>query len=189
LQLRLMVRLNLTMAREGWLQISPLAPDRFGGLGSLAAAASGLGYVILAAGLFFLAPLLRTLLWNIPPHLGNYVGLLIYLLFALTGTFGPVYLLHRVLARRRLEMLSFFSDAFDDVHARVNVLVQKKDHHGLGDENLSRALATVDSLHRQWSALPSWPMGMDVLLKFVVTVVVPAVGYFAVQRLLAVMSR
>src|SRR5262245_36545905 len=111
-QLAVMVRINARMARENWLKVSPYAPDGFGGLGRLARSSAWVGYLVLAAGLFFLAPLLRAAVWGLQLHVGNYVGLGMYVLFASAGLFLPVYLLHRILSRKREEMVQYLSSAF-----------------------------------------------------------------------------
>lgn len=180
-QLRTMARVNRTMAERRWVRVTPYALDRFGGLGGLAASASWAGYLVLAGSLFFLAPLLRALLLERSLHPGNYVGLAAYLVLAFVGVFAPVYVLHRVLARKREEMLTFLNGAFDQINARASRLVKENDLRGMADENLGRALETVDRLYTQWAALPSWPVSLAIVLKFGATVVIPAAGYFLVQ--------
>jgi hypothetical protein len=181
LQLRAMARVSAAMARSGCLKISPYALDRFGGLGRLARSASWVGYLILAAGVFFLAPLLRAALWGLPLHIGNYLGLGVYLLLASAGAFLPVYLLHRLLFRKREEMLRFLAGAFDEINARIATLVKQNQVPALGEEGLGRALETVDRLYAQWYALPNWPLSLAVVVKYLATVV-PPVAVFIVQQ-------
>jgi hypothetical protein len=178
-QLSVMVRVSRKMAGHGWLRISPYAQDRFGGLSRLQRAASGVGYLTLAAGLFFMAPLLRSMIWGLPLHVGNYIGLGVYLLFASGGALLPVYLLHRILARKRSEMLAFFTEAFDSINSRVAVLVKDNNIQDLGQEQLGRALETVDRLYTQWAALPVWPVSMMFFVKVLVTVISPVAAFVA----------
>ena len=61
-------------------------------------------------GAFFaMAPMLRLVVWHRPLHLGNYVGLGLYALCAAASAVGPVYLLHRALARKRERMLGLLA--------------------------------------------------------------------------------
>jgi hypothetical protein len=175
-QMRVMARVNRTAAEAGWLKVSPYAPDEFGGLGSLARAASWVGYLILAAGVFFLAPLLRRTVWGLSLHVGNYVGLGFYLLFASAGLFLPVYLLHRILAKKRADMLHFLGEAFDQINARVALLVKEHNLNGLGEEALGRSLATVDRLRTQWAALPIWPFSLAMVARYLALAVSPVVA-------------
>jgi hypothetical protein len=179
-----MARINQVMADRGWVRVSPYAADQFGGLKGLATSASWVGYLVVLAGLFFLAPSLRWLLRERALHAGNFVGMGLYVLFAAAGVLAPVYLLHRVLSRKRTEMLEFLNGAFDRINERVSGLVKANDFETLGEENLGRGLETVDRLYVQWSALPNWPVTWAIMLKFAATVVVPAAGYFAVQQFL-----
>lgn len=181
MQLSVTVRVNNRMAREGWLKVSPYAVDQFGGLGRLARSAAAAGYLLLAAGLFFLAPLLRAAVWGVQLHLGNYLGLGVYVLFAAAGLFLPVYLLHRILSRKREEMVQFLAGAFDRINAQVADLVKRGDVRGLADENLGRALESVDRLHAQWAALPSWPFSLTLVVQYL-ALAVPPVALFVVQQ-------
>jgi hypothetical protein len=175
LQLAVMVKINTRMAKEGWLRISPCAQDGFAGLSRLAGAATCVGFVILATGLFFLAPLLRSVLWQLPLHAGNYLGLGLYVVFASAGTFVPLYLLHRILARKRREMLEDFAGAFDVLNARVTELVHKKDFKALEQEGLGGAVEAIDRLRAQWRALPVWPLSVAFFVKVLATVIPPVV--------------
>jgi len=181
LQLSVMVRISRTMAAAGWVKVSPYALDQFGGLGRLAEAASWVGYLILAAGVFFLAPLLRAVLWGHQLHIGNYIGFGVYVLLATAGVLLPMFLLHRLLTQKREDMLRFLSRAFDEINARVGVLVKENDIQALGDEGLGRALETVDRLRAQWAALPNWPLGLAVVVRYLVMVVPPAVVFIMQQ--------
>jgi hypothetical protein len=173
-----LLRTSRAMAERGWLKVSPLAADRFGGLRRLAVSASFSGYLVLVAGVFFLAPLVRSVAWGLPLHLGNYVGLGLYVLFAAAGAFAPVYLMHGLLARKQEEMLDLLTEAFDRLNARVEGLVKRGEVEGLGEEGLGRALGTIDLLHRQWSSLPLWPISVGLVLNVLVTVVPPVALYF-----------
>jgi hypothetical protein len=182
MQLHVMVKINRRMAQHGWLRISPYALDRFGGLGRLAVSASWVGYLILAAGLFFLAPLLRSPLWGLPVHVFDYVGLGIYAACASIGFSVPILLLHRILAGKQREMLESLTGAFDQINARVKNLVKEENVQGLAEENLGRALESVDRLYQQWAALPVWPRGPMFVVKMLAMVVSP-VAVFVVHQL------
>jgi hypothetical protein len=173
MQLHVMVKINRKMAQHGWLRISPYALDRFGGLGRLAVSASWVGYLILAAGLFFLAPLLRAPLWGLPVHVGDYIGLGIYAVCASIGFSVPILLLHRILAGKQREMLEFLTGAFDQINARIKNLVKEENIQGLAEENLGRALESVDRLYQQWAALSVWPRGPMFVVKMLAMVVSP----------------
>ncbi|MCI0458029.1 MAG: hypothetical protein L0Z62_13780 [Gemmataceae bacterium] len=181
MQLRVMTRISGVAAESGWLKVSPYHHDQFGGLGGLALAASWVGYLILIAGVFFLAPLLRAVLWGQLLHVGNYIGLGVYVLFTSAGLFLPVYLLHRILAKKREDMLRFLGGAFDGINERVAVLVKADNVQGLADESLGRALETVDRLRTQWAALPIWPFSLAQVAQYLV-MVLPPVVVFALQQ-------
>jgi hypothetical protein len=183
-QFAVMNALHRRMEKGAWLRISPYALDQFGGLKPLATAASGTGYLILAAGCFFLAPLLRWVIWDRPLHVGNYVGLGAYVLLAFVGMFLPTIVLHRILSRKREDVLNFLNQAFDDINMQVSQFVTEKKTLRLGEQNFSQALESVDRLHTQWSRLPNWPMSWGLVLRFVATVVIPAIGYWLVQKVL-----
>ena len=80
-------------------------------------------------------------------------------------------------------MLRFLNEAFTSINMRVSELAATNNFQGLADK-LGRGLETIDRLYTQWKALPNWPISLAMILKFVATVVIPAVGYFLVQRLL-----
>ena len=63
-QMAALVRVNRRMAERDWLRISPYASDGFGGLGRLMVASSWASGLVLVAGLFFLAPMLRFAIWG-----------------------------------------------------------------------------------------------------------------------------
>lgn len=184
LQLRIMDRLSRTMVERRWLRVSPYAADGFGGLGSLAQSAAWVGYLIFAGSLLFLSPFARRAVYGASLHVGNYVGLVAYVILAFIGIFTPVYILHRSLAAKRQEMLDFLVGAFDQVNLRISRLVSENNIEGLADETFSRTLESIDRLYAQWSSLQSWPVSYATVIKFVATVVIPAVGYVVVQQLL-----
>ena len=55
----------------------------------------------------------------------------------------------------------------------ANLAAQHQLVKGLADENLGRALETVDRLRQQWSALPVWPLSVGFFVKVLATVVPP----------------
>ncbi len=181
-QFSVMNQLHRGMEERDWLRISPYALDHFGGLRPLANGFAWTGYLVLAAGCFFLAPILRWVIWDRPLHPGNFVGMALYVVFAFVGIFLPTFMLQRALTRKRTAMLSFLNQAFDEINAQVGQLIKDKQPLRLGESSLSRGLETVDRLRSQWATLPTWPMGWSILLRFIATVVIPAIGFWAVQR-------
>jgi hypothetical protein len=176
-QLSALIRITRTTSERGWLRIAPYAADGFGGLARLKSASAWVSSLVLVAGLFFLAPMLRLVVWHRPLHLGNYVGLGLYALCAAASAVGPVYLLHRALARKRERMLGLLAGAFDRINARAAPLVERGGVPDLADAELGRALDTADRLRAQWASLPVWPLGVGFFLKALATLAPPLVTF------------
>ncbi|MFO0966927.1 MAG: hypothetical protein U0793_15240 [Gemmataceae bacterium] len=199
-RLRVMARLSERMVAEGWLRLSPYHPDGFGGLGRLAAAASWVGYLILAGSVVFLAPALRPALLGLPLHIGNYIGLAAYVILAAIGLLAPVFLLHRCVGKIREKQLMTLSSAFDDINERAAQLqllagvfgnaddpdatLERRALKALADEELGRSLETAQRLREQWLALPAWPVATAALIRFLVSVLAPPIAFVVVNQTL-----
>jgi hypothetical protein len=175
-QLSALVRISRAMGDRGWLRISPYATDGFGGLARLVSASAWVSSLVFAAGLFFLAPMLRLVIWHRPLHVGNYVGLGVYALCAAASAAGPVYLLHRALARTKARMLDRLAGAFDRINSRAAPLVERGGVPELADAELGRAIDTADRLRAQWASLPVWPLSVGFFLKALATLAPPLVA-------------
>ena len=166
----------------------------------MAAAASWVGYLILAGSVVFLAPALRPALLGLPLHIGNYIGLAAYVILAAIGLLAPVFLLHRCVGKIREKQLMTLSSAFDDINERAAQLqllagvfgnaddpdatLERRALKALADEELGRSLETAQRLREQWLALPAWPVATAALIRFLVSVLAPPIAFVVVNQTL-----
>jgi len=157
--------------QDGAFDVKPLAPDKAGGLSSLATLAKSFVYPMVLFGIMMTMPFIKE---NTQPSLHNFLLFVPFVPLFFLVFFLPLGGAHKAMKRAKDQALEEFSALFDTVNAQLVLAIRGPAERATEVDRLHTSIRALRSCYERIEKMPVWPFDISVIYRLIAAVLLPA---------------